>query len=208
MNKTIGWASGSGLLLVLLAGALAHFLFRTSPPGIDRAATEWLAGHRVDWLTTTSLVLNSVGGGLLGDLAVPGVIVIAFLLARRWRSAVVFVAAILVSAAVVQLAKSIVQRVRPADGLLALNSWSFPSGHAAHAATIAAVVALLTWRWWVAGLGAIYAAAMAFSRVYLGVHWLTDVVAGIVLGASIAGMVWFASRRLRPAQVAARGLSN
>ena len=97
--------------------------------------------------------------------------------------------------------KALVDRPRPPDGLLHPVDSSFPSGHAAFAgATLLATVLLFTtverrhqrW-WWLAATGTL---GMAWSRTYLQVHWLLDVLAGSLLGAGIALSVFAALQLL------------
>jgi undecaprenyl-diphosphatase len=96
--------------------------------------------------------------------------------------------------------KALVGRSRPPDeiGLHAATtvpgSPSFPSGHSMSAFAVATAIALLAprMRWPVLGL----AALIAFSRVYLGVHFWLDVLAGAVLGSAIGALIALAARRL------------
>ena len=86
---------------------------------------------------------------------------------------------------------------------------SFPSGHSSMAAALAVTVVALLWRtpyrWPVLVLGVVYTLIMGLSRVYLGVHYPTDVLAGWALGvawaAGVAVLLW---ERLREAQNAGR----
>ena len=97
--------------------------------------------------------------------------------------------------------KALVDRPGPPDGLLHPTHSSFPSGHAACAdATLVAAVLLFTnvelrhrrW-WWLAAIGTL---GMVWSRTYLQVHWLIDVLAGSLLGASVALFVFGALQLL------------
>jgi undecaprenyl-diphosphatase len=70
---------------------------------------------------------------------------------------------------------------------------SFPSDHAAMAGAVAAGLVLVSWR--LGLVAAAFAMVMAFDRVYVGVHYPQDVVAGLALGAAVAILVWVALRR-------------
>lgn len=97
--------------------------------------------------------------------------------------------------------KLLIDRERPDTGaLIELPATaSFPSGHATTAFAAATALALLVPRaaWWALPL----AAVVAYSRVHLGVHYWTDVVAGAILGATVAWWV-VAVRRRRSAREA------
>ena len=95
--------------------------------------------------------------------------------------------------------KAGVERPRPsatvteADPLMGAGGWSFPSGHAATA--FAGAVAL-TYLWRRGALVFfLLAVAIAFSRVYVGVHYPGDVLGGAVLG-TLVGLAWVAVFRL------------
>ena len=107
------------------------------------------------------------------------------------------------------LLKRIVDRDRPyvvlpeAEPLLRWDaSASFPSGHAATSAAGAVILAyLIGSRAWAV---AVLAAAVAFSRVYIGVHYPLDVLVGAALGAAVALVAIVLLRRLRPTSAGRR----
>ncbi len=95
-----------------------------------------------------------------------------------------------VSARVVQVLKNAFGRARPEDIMVTIDTGSFPSGHVANAAVIAVALGVIVPVAWVWVLGALYTALMALSRTYLGAHWLSDTVGGVLVGAGVALMVW------------------
>ena len=158
-----------------------------------------LAANRAPWLTAPALVLDRVGSGLLSGLIVPALIIAALLIWRRPWAAGFFLVALLASSGLTRLVKVLVGRVRPEDILVHPDFGSFPSGHSSNAAVIAMALGLIFMRTWVWILGAVYTVLMMLSRMYLGAHWLSDTIAGLLIGAGAALIVWtpFAYRLYR-----------
>lgn len=129
--------------------------------------------------------------------------VLGFLMtcSRRWRrcGVSVIVAVALAYVVVDLILKPLVCRDRPFDVsdfdllIAAPDTWSFPSGHTASAFAGAAAVLIHSRRW--GALAMLYAALVGISRMYLCVHWPTDVIAGALIGTALAFLaMWFMSR--------------
>jgi membrane-associated phospholipid phosphatase len=121
---------------------------------------------------------------------------------RRWWRLAAFGAAVLASEILIGQLKGVYNRVRPPGSLVATSGASFPSGHsiAASVTVVAMVIVLVSAgrhrvAWGVAAVT--FAALMALSRAYLGAHWLSDAIAGLLLGTSCALLVAVAADTLQ-----------
>jgi membrane-associated phospholipid phosphatase len=176
---------------MLLVGLLALQVWTEGPvTRIDQQVTLWLAAHRQASLTRAMLFVSAAHQ--TGKLLAFAALLAAWLAIRReWRLALrllVIPVGMLLNVAL----KNLFMRPRPQldEPLVQLATFSFPSGHAV-ASTVfyGSLCALAFARWRGAGARAA-AVAMAmlmvllvtFSRVYLGAHYLTDVVAGVAVG--------------------------
>jgi undecaprenyl-diphosphatase len=179
-------AAGLLLLMVRTKTGLAHY---------DLTLARWGAAHATSGSTAVLRRLSDLGGtiGVVSLATIVGVVEY-----RRFPDRGVFALLVLTIGgqfAIVNLIKVIVDRARPAlDQLTGFSSSSFPSGHAASAAATFAVMALLLGRRRsrrvraaLAGGAVAIAVIVAGTRVLLGVHWLTDVLAGLAIG-----WAWFA----------------
>jgi undecaprenyl-diphosphatase len=149
-----------------------------------------MVSNRSGPVTVFAKFLNFLG---LVYITLPVRIAIAGFLAlrRRWWHLAAFVAAIVASEALIGTLKGIYGRARPLHSLVATSGASFPSGHsiAATVTVVAAVIALVPpgrrRAWWGAG-AVVFSVLMALSRAYLAAHWLSDAIAGVLLGMSCA----------------------
>jgi undecaprenyl-diphosphatase len=160
------------------------------------------------WLETAMIDLTALGG--VPALTLITVLVVAYLLvSRRFQNAALVTVAIAGGAILTAALKVGFARPRPelVDHLVTVQSLSFPSGHAMASAvvylTLGALLARTERRRDVRGF--IFAVAgfltllIGVTRVYLGVHYPTDVLAGWTLGAAWALACWLVARWLRPA---------
>ncbi|MEV4668214.1 phosphatase PAP2 family protein [Microbacterium sp. LWO12-1.2] len=185
MNRSTMLWWGAGFLALATALGAAVVFGLTEPPGFDVWWNTTIAANRADWMLAVAHLTNEVGGGWIAIFVVPLLVIVAFLLARRWRTAVFAAICFAASAGAVQLLKQLFGRARPEDMLVISDFGSFPSGHTANAATIALVLWLVFPRVWIAIAGALWILVMALSRTVLSVHWATDTLGGALVGAGV-----------------------
>ena len=193
------WGTIGGLLALLLGTLLGVVIALRGNAALEVDA-EWMeeiTEHRSPLWEVPSYVMNFLGGGLFATILAAAITVLFLVIKRPW-TAIYVAATSLVSTGLVHLLKVLLGRVRPEEIMLQLDSGSFPSGHVANAATLAAMLAIILWRWWAVVAGAVYVILMALSRTYLGAHWLSDTAGGLLVGAGVAVILWapFAERVL------------
>lgn len=171
---------------------------RGGPLGFEGAWTSWLVDHRSSSWTLVMLFLDGVGGGWAALVLAAGAVGGLVVWRRRW-SALYLALSVAFCAGLVQVIKHVVARSRPEDILVAADFGSFPSGHSANAAVAVVALGIVLGRGWVWMAGGLYVAVMMFSRTFLGAHWVSDTVAGALLGAGVALLLFTAlAARLRP----------
>jgi len=183
-------SAGAALLLVVALSAVIVYREHNTPFGFELDWMREIVAHRTSFWTGAALVLNALGGGVLALYVVPLAIIAALLLWRRRWAAIYFTIAAALSPLVVNLLKQLIGRPRPTDILVTSDFGSFPSGHSANAALIATVLGIVFARGWVWAAGAVYTMAMMLSRTYLGAHWISDTIGGMLVGAGVAIVVW------------------
>jgi membrane-associated phospholipid phosphatase len=165
-------------------GVMAHV------QNTDDAWLRLMVSGRAAPLTAIAKFLNLLG---LVYVTLPVRIAIAGYLAlrHRWWHMAAFVAAVVLSEVLIGTLKNVYDRTRPPGSLVATTGASFPSGHsiAASVTAVAAVIALVppgrrrvAW----GAAAAVFSIVMGVSRSYLAAHWLSDAVAGVLLGWSCA----------------------
>lgn len=193
--------------LFILVGAIGLLLIAVSlflelaedvwlKEGFAWDATSMLDIHSLSrpWLDTIFRLITSTGGPLIG-LFVGGTAVWFWRHAER-RTASLFVLSFVGSFLLNSLLKYIFARPRPNlfPPLVVEHSYSFPSGHTMAAVAVYGLLALVLWqrgrRGWAALAGS-WAPLVALSRVYLGAHYPSDVLASLAIGAIYLVIVWF-----------------
>lgn len=171
------------ILLVMLGWVVATYptlpawdesfllrLHRYATPGLNQAVV-WLTDFGTFWgVLPATLILSASAFGQ-----------------QRWREGRFLLLAMAGSAGLNFLAKLLWRRVRPNlwEGVPFQPDYSFPSGHATYSLTFVLAIILLTWdspqRLWIATLGGLFTVLVGFSRVYLGVHFPSDIMGGWLL---------------------------
>jgi undecaprenyl-diphosphatase len=186
----LGGAAIAALLGVSFAW-VANRVRAGSTQAFDERALRWVAAHQVEWLELAMLELTFLGTATV-VVVIAGVAALFLTLTRQRTAAAVLLWSTLGAILLNNVLKAAFDRPRPAlfEWGTRVHTTSFPSGHAMSAAAIYGTVAFLAAR--LArrrrARTAIYAASallivlVAASRVYLGVHYPTDVAAGLLVG--------------------------
>jgi membrane-associated phospholipid phosphatase len=180
----------SALILAVTIGALITLRENGKPLWVDNEWLEELVEHRSPFWDVPSLVMNYVGAGIIGVFVVPLLILAVLLFIKRPWAAGYYLLATIASSGLVQLLKHLFGRARPDDILIVSDFGSFPSGHVANAAVMATTLAIIFPKVWVWVAGVVYTLIMLLSRTYLGAHWLSDTIGGMLLGAGVAIALW------------------
>ncbi|MEP6618387.1 MAG: phosphatase PAP2 family protein [bacterium] len=180
-----------GIVALIACAKVGEDVFHHETAGLDRFVQSWVLAHQSTflysafyWITTLGSVSPMVGYAILGSL----------LLWRNGRRHVASAVLLAPAAAVGTYlgVKDVFRRTRPSVAGLLEGTSSFPSAHATTSAAIALTLAYVFWReGQVSGAVAFAVSVLVpllvgVSRVYLDVHWTTDVLGGWSVGLLIA----------------------
>ena len=182
----------------ILGGLTQDVLGHDGTVLFDPRVTEIVVAHRTPLLTVPLQVLTWLGSNVV--IVPVGLFVGGFFLLRRrdWRPLALLAASVIGSVVTYNVMKAIVDRPRPPEAIWIghFPGAAFPSGHATQSVAFYAMLALVLSLHTSAGrrvllwTGAILVAiVVGGSRVYLGAHWMTDVLAGYALGAAWAALI-------------------
>lgn len=202
----------AGILLVVLGvgvfiGVLDAVREVDDIAALDEPVLRALTSVRSPVATAVLTAITTVAGPVVLPVVVlVGALVWALVGKARWQASLL-AGAMVVSTAVSLTVKAVVARPRPPLGTMTVagvqGTYSFPSGHTLGTATFLLVLGYLVWVrrprlrslvWWALGIAA-GTLVVALSRLYLGYHFLTDVVASIALAVAVLGGVVVVDRR-------------
>jgi undecaprenyl-diphosphatase len=196
------------LLAIGLTGFVALALAYDREPlaSLDAEVAEWVAAGLPAWLEALARPFSWLGGWI-GLTALGVAVVVVLVRERAWLDLGFFVVAVPGSQIVVSLLKDAFERPRPDAGSAVPlpESFAFPSGHAAAGAASLGAMALLAaerlpsararaWLWSCVVAGGL---AVGLSRIALGVHFVTDVLAGWCFGLAWLGACLLARDAIR-----------
>ncbi|NUT21797.1 MAG: phosphatase PAP2 family protein [Hamadaea sp.] len=172
---------------------------------IDRPTVDWLAAHRAPALTTVQIAITTLGDAkVLVPLVALAAIVVAWQL-RSWEPVVLALVGLGGIHLLTSLIKVLVARPRPnpPNQAVPVTGFSFPSGHTTGSLVgfclLAWLISMLTRnvavRWAVWSAAVVFAVLVGLSRVYLGVHYPSDVIGGWLLALAWLGAVAIGANR-------------
>jgi len=189
---------GSMSLLILISLFIGYPYLTALDNGVMTLVQE----HRQPALDEIAVTLTLIGE-FRNMLLFSALLVVLLLLCKQWRQAVFAGATMLITAMANTATKYFFARVRPEVLSDPLTTFSMPSGHASGAFALFLTLGVLAGRGqpprmrltWLL-IACIPALAIALSRVYLGAHWPTDILAGAMLASCVcAGMLWLSQRQ-------------
>jgi len=188
------WLCGAALALLTFV-RITRELIEGDVGGLDSAILLTVARTRTPWLTIAAVDVTALGSTTLVVLFSAFTLVVLLVLRDR-LGALQLLAASAGAGILTSVTKNIIERIRPeeAQPLIVVSGFSYPSGHSLSTSALYLTIAIIAGRY-VQHSGARAAIFLAVSvvlilvgasRVYLGVHYATDVVSGISLGAAWA----------------------
>lgn len=199
-ERTPRQATAASLTVLSLSGLVMVLLYFTVLTQAANPLNHWLAIEitRVRQASADLFFVALTNMGDMKPMVIWGVAVAAALaLQRAWWPASVWMIGTLTGNAFMQVMKSGIGIERPHLAHRVPNGYSFPSGHASMGLVFMGLITVLIWprlsprmQRLALHVTALYVVLMTGSRLYLGVHWTSDVLAGWALGAGVIAFCW------------------
>ena len=172
--------------------------FRNAFYGINLDVNSWTAAFNMGFFTETAK-LASVGFDT-GPLLAASLVTAFFLFILHYRRYSILLLSVMAGdALLVEFFKTIIASPRPLNGIIVETGYSFPSGHTTSSVVLFGIIVYITWRQWkninvkvlAVGLYVSEVGVVGFDRIYLNVHWFSDVLGALFLGAFwVAFCIW------------------
>jgi undecaprenyl-diphosphatase len=215
---TVGLASSA--FVIWAFAELTDEVIEGESRRFDRATLLWIHAHTPEWLEGPMRLVTALGYGQV-VLPILAAVVFAFYL-KGWRlSATLLLVSTIGGSLLTAVLKAVFERARPElfDSGYTASFYSFPSGHATVAVGFYGMLTLILAyrlgggfaRWAAVAGGVLLVFLIGFSRLYLGVHYPTDVLVGFlaaplwVVCVGVAYVVWLSVRGLRVAESRRKG---
>ena len=180
-------------MAIFLLAALAILVTTGSTSTTDSSILLWLYEHSTSQLDAFFLFVTNLGGVLA--ITTASLLLLAYLVfKKRYYKAALLVAGVGGVAAINFLLKIIFERPRPDlwEWLITETQFSFPSGHASASSALALCIVVMLWntKWRVLSivLASIYILVIGISRLYLGVHFPTDIIGGWLVSLAVVSL--------------------
>ena len=179
-------------------GVLQDVIAKDSLMASDQAVYHFLQSLRTPWMDNIFVAVTELGDSFV-NIALACMVLLILFVKRCYRAAVFWFFVITGELLTVQLLKWLIHLPRPIDIYNGVSIYGFPSGHTTMSVVLYGFLAIIMvrqvlgyWRWVLFSTVVLIAFAIGFSRVYLGVHWLSDVLGGYCIGVSWATFFGFA----------------
>jgi len=177
------------MLLVVAFVEIVEEVFEGETLFYDEAILKGINGFSTPFFDTFFVVITQFGG-VFGIIALTAILLGLLLRRKMYKNALIVGATVAGAAILNVILKLIFERTRPDlwEQLIVETSFSFPSGHSMITAALGLSLIFICWntrfRWLTLALGSSFIIVIGFSRLYLGVHYPTDILAGWVVSAA------------------------
>ncbi|MFQ5842069.1 MAG: VTT domain-containing protein [Thermodesulfobacteriota bacterium] len=185
-------------------GILQDVLMRDPLVRADQAVYHFLQSLRNPWGDHIFVTITELGDGLINSL-IAGALFLALLFRRCYRAAGYWLSALIGGACLIKILKWTLHLPRPVVLYHGLSAFGFPSGHTTMSVILYGFLAILiakdlrnTMRWGLFVTVFLISFGIAFSRLYLGVHWLSDVLGGFFLASAWTALAGIGYLKGRP----------